>query len=122
MIERMADLPENVVGVRASGTVTADDYRTVLEPALRAAAESGEIRLLYVLDAGTKLDAGAMLQDAQTGLTVGIAHHSAWQRTAVVTDQEWIAHSVRLFAWMMPGEVRAFALAELAQARDWVAA
>lgn len=121
MIERLQDVPAGVVGFRALGEVTADDYRDVLEPALRAAAEAGEIRLLYVLDPEFKMDAGAIVQDAKTGLDLGIGHHSAWKRTAVVTDIDWIAKAIRMFAWMTPGEVAVFDPAQLDAAKAWVA-
>jgi hypothetical protein len=38
-----------------------------------------------------------------------------------VTDIPWMAHATRLFLWMIPGEARVFPLAELEQAKAWVA-
>jgi hypothetical protein len=108
-----------VIGLRTSGEVSADDYREVLEPALRAAAEADEIRLLYVLGSGFEMKPGAMAQDAKVGL--GLGHHSAWQRTAIVTDVEWVAKSVRAFAWMAPGEVHVHGGGEEEDAKRWVA-
>lgn len=122
MIERIEDVPDRVVGLRASGEVTAEDYRNVVEPALRAAAESGEIRLLYELDAGMRWEAGAMLQDTKLGVGLGIGHHSAWRRTAIVTDVEWVTSAMGMLGWMVPGELRVFGLGELDAAREWVAA
>lgn len=121
MIERIADVPAGCVGFRASGEVSADDYRQVLEPTLRDAAESGEIRMLFALDGDFEMDVGAMVQDAKTGLSLGIGHHSAWKRSAIVTDVEWIDRAMRLFAWMVPGELRVFSMAEVEQAKEWVA-
>ena len=121
MIEPIEGMPERVLGFKASGKVTGEDYRTVLEPALRAAAETGEIRLLYVLEPDAELAAGAMVEDARTGLELGVGHHAAWKRTAIATDTDWIAKSIRMFAWMTPGDVRVFPTGELASARDWVA-
>ena len=34
---------------------------------------------------------------------------------------DWMARATRLFAWMIPGEARVFSLAELEQAKAWVA-
>jgi hypothetical protein len=122
MIERIEDMPEGTLGFRASGEVSADDYRQVLEPALREAAEAGEVRLLYEIDAPFEMEAGAMAQDAKVGMQLGLGHLSAWKRTAIVTDVEWVARSVRLFAWMVPGELRVWAdLEDLDEARRWVA-
>lgn len=121
MIEAITDMPAGAIGFRASGEVTREEYREVLAPAMREAADSGEIRLLFVLAEGfEELSAGAMVEDAKAGLDLGIFKHSAWRRTAVVTEVEWIAKGTRAFAWMAPGEVKVFALAEESEARIWV--
>jgi hypothetical protein len=49
MIERIDDVPAGVIGLRASGKLTKDDYRNVLEPALKEATDSGQARVLFVL-------------------------------------------------------------------------
>jgi hypothetical protein len=122
MIERIDGMPEGTVGFRASGEVTSTDYREVLEPALREAATSGEIRMLYVLDDDVTLDPGAFIEDARTGLGIGIGHHSAWRRSAVATDIEWVRRAMQLFAWMVPGDFRLFASGEIEAAQQWVSA
>ena len=48
-------------------------------------------------------------------------HHDAWVRSAIVTDIDWMARAARLFAWMIPGEVRVFGLDEFEQAKTWIA-
>lgn len=121
MIERIEDMPPGTIGFRAVGEVTRDDYRTVLEPALHEAAEAGEVRMLYVVDSEFAMTAGAVLEDSKAGLTVGLGHLSAWKRTAIVTDVDWVRHAIALFAWMAPGEVKVFGLGELPLARAWVA-
>ena len=67
------------------------------------------------------LEHGAWAEDAKTGMRAWVRDHSAWQRFALVTDVEWVAKAVRAFAWMAPGEVKVFPLAELGEATDWVA-
>ncbi len=121
MIERLADAPAGVCAFRASGEVSADDYRQVLEPDLAVAAKAGEIRLLYVLESDFSMTAGAYLQDTKLGLGVGYAHHSAWKRTAIVTDLDWLRRSLHAFAWMVPGELKVFGLDELEEVKTWVA-
>jgi hypothetical protein len=122
MVEKIEDVPAGVVGFRASGKLTSDDYREVLEPALREAAESGEIRMLFVLTDFKGLEPGAWIEDAKTGLGLGVGHHSAWKRSAVVTDVEWIRKAMRMFAWMVPGELLIKEPEQLEEARAWVAA
>jgi hypothetical protein len=123
MIEPIPDMPAGTIGFRASGHVTRDEYRDVLVPALRDAVESGEVRLMFVIDAGfEEMEAGALLEDAKTGLNLGFGHGSAWKRTAIVTDVDWIRRAVHMFAWMTPGEIMACELGQEAEARAWVAA
>jgi hypothetical protein len=122
MIERMDDMPAGTVGFRASGKLTREDYREVLEPVLREAAESGEIRMVFRLSDFQGLEPAAWFDDIKTGLGLGLGHHSAWKRSAIVTDVEWIAKAYQLFAWITPGEVKVYALDQLEEAKRWVAA
>lgn len=122
MVERIDDTPAGTIGFRASGRLTREDYREILEPDLRRAAESGEIRMLFVLTAFEGLESGAWFDDIKTGLGLGIGHHSAWKRSAIVTDVEWIGKAFQFFAWMTPGEVKVYGLDQLDVARSWVAA
>jgi Protein of unknown function (DUF3478). len=121
MIERMDDLPAGVIGIRASGKLTKDEYESVLEPALKEAIDSGEARVLFVLPDFDRLEPEAWLEDVKTGLGVELKNRSVWKRFAVVTGVDWIATAMRLFAWVMPGEVKVFEMDGLDEARSWVA-
>ena len=119
MITLIPDLPGDVLGFSASGKVTASDYETVLVPAVEdALVRRGKLRLLYHLGTGFDgFDIGAMWADAK----VGLEHPSAWERIALVTDIEWLRTTANIFGFAMPGEVRVFSNAELADAKKWVA-
>jgi hypothetical protein len=121
MIERIEDLPAGVVGLRASGKLTKDDYESVLEPALKEAVGSGEARVLFVLPDFDRLEPEAWFEDVKTGLGVELKNRSAWKRFAVVSEVDWINTSMRLFAWAMPGEVAVYEMDQLDQAKEWVA-
>jgi hypothetical protein len=124
MIERLADMPPGTIGFHAWGEITRDDYIETLLPPLREAIERDEsVRLLFQMGPDfQKFDPGALLADAKTGLTLGLGHLSAWKRTALVTDVEWIRRAVELLGWMTPGELRLFSHGELDEAKAWVAA
>ncbi len=122
MIERIDDMPAGTIGFCAKGKLTRDDYRNVLEPVLREAAESGEIRMLFSLTAFEGLEPAAWFDDTKTGLGLGIGHHSAWKRSAIVTDVDWVGKAYRMFAWMTPGDVKVYGLDQLEEAKNWVAA
>jgi hypothetical protein len=121
MIERIDGMPVGTVGLRASGKLSRDDYRNVLEPALEEGVASGELRLLFVLTDFDGLEHGAWIEDAKTGLNAWVRDHAAWKRFALVTDVEWVAKAMRMFAWLTPGEVIVRDLEGLEEARVWVA-
>jgi hypothetical protein len=110
------------IGFRATGHVTRNEYRDVLLPKMREAAEAGEVRMVFAIGPGfEEFEPGALMEDTKTGLTLGLGHLSAWKRTAIVTDVEWIAKATRAFAWMVPGELLVRDLDGLEEAKRWVA-
>ena len=121
MIERVDGLPEGVIGLGASGKLTRDDYKNVLEPALKEAIDSGEARMLFVLPDFDGLEAKAWLEDVKAGLGVELRNRSAWKKFAVVTGVDWIRQAMHLFAWAMPGEMAVYDMDQLEEAKEWVA-
>ncbi|WP_030277441.1 STAS/SEC14 domain-containing protein [Streptomyces sp. NRRL B-24484] len=112
MIQQLDDLPEGVIGFETGGTLSAEDYRDVLLPALTRAAEAGEVRFVIVVPEFHGMTGGALWQDLRTG----VEHLRAWKRIAPVTDVEWMTHLTTLFGWMTPGAMKTFPLARRADA------
>ena len=122
MIERIDDVPAGVIGIRASGKLTKEDYQRVLEPALREAIDSGDARVLFVPPDYDGLEPKAFFEDVKTGLEVELRNRSAWKRFAFVSGVDWITKATRLFTWAMPGELKVYEMDELDDAKEWVAA
>jgi hypothetical protein len=120
MIRLLTGLPSTVVGIEAVGRVEKSDYEGVLDPAIEEALKrEDKIRLLYVL--GEEFEGyapGAAWEDTK----LGVEHWGSWERIAVVTDREWIRDALRMFGWMLPGEVREFRSGERAEATAWITA
>ena len=122
MIERLNDMPPGTVGFRAAGEIEREEYEEVLVPELRRALEAGGgLRTLYVIEDLEEIEPGALWADSKLGFDLGVRHHEALVRSAIVTDIEWMVRAVRMFAWMIPGEARVFPLSALEQAKAWVA-
>jgi hypothetical protein len=122
MIEPITEMPAGTVGFRVAGEVERDDYRDVLVPELRRALDAGGgLRTLYLIEDLDEIEPGALWADAKLGFDLGVRHHDAWVRSAIVTDLDWMARATRLFAWMIPGEARVFESAALEPAKQWVA-
>jgi hypothetical protein len=109
-----------VIGLSAHGVITRHDYTETVAPLVAAKLKAyRKLKMIYRL--GPEFEAysaGAMWSDARLGLT----HFSDFARVAVVTDVGWISKSVRVFAPLIPGEVRVFPDAELGAAKDWISA
>jgi hypothetical protein len=119
MLEHV-ESPETVLAFRAIGKIEKADYDTVLEPAIKAMLDArDELRFVYVL--GDDFDgytSGAGWKDAK----LGMGHITKWKRCAIVSDKEWVHHYVGMFRWMMPGDLKIFAVSDLANAIEWAAA
>lgn len=118
MIKLIKGLPDDVIGVEAVGKVEADDYRDVLEPAVAKALQlHDKLRFLYVMgEAYDGFTPGAMWQDTK----IGLGDRKAWERIAVVSDHRALDDSLKLFAWMLPAEVRTYTSDQLEDAKAWL--
>lgn len=118
MVERIPDLPDNVIGFTAKGTVTAEDYESVIIPAVESLfARQSKVRFLYHLgEQFSGFEAAAAWDDTKLGLR----HLGGWERMAVVTDVEWVRGAVRIFGLAIPGQIRVFHDRDLAEAKRWI--
>lgn len=104
--------------VEMSGTITSEDYRTRLVPAIERALQSHDrVRLMMIFGAEFRgYDMSAVWADSKLGLS----HWRGFDRIAVVTDTTWLANSVRLAAPILPCPALVFDLAEAETARRWL--
>jgi len=120
MIEHLKTFPDNVLAFVCHGHVTKADYDEVLVPAvMNALKRHDKVRLYYetAQDFGG-IAPGAVWEDFK----VGMEHLLRWERFAVVTDVEWIKHTMRFFSFLLPGALKVFPASETAQARKWISA
>ena len=120
MIEHLDGFADNVLAFACRGQVTRQDYDTVLIPAVEAAIKDhGKLRLYYEIAADfSGIEAGAVLEDAK----VGLEHLGRWERVALVSDVEWMRTTVKAFGFLLPGHLKVFHRAEVAEARAWITA
>jgi hypothetical protein len=118
MIEKIPNLPDNVLGFTAKGTITANDYESVIIPAVEALfSRYHKVRFLYHLgEEFSEFEVSAMWNDIKLGLT----HLTGWERMAVVSDMDWIRAAVRVFGLAIPGHIRVFHNSELTEATRWI--
>ena len=116
MIELVAGLPKNVVGISVWGRLTLQDCCHVLMPAMRKSLKyHDKIRLYYEL--GSRFP-GAAWDD----LDLGLEHFARCERVAIVTDIGWVRHTVKAVRFLIPSEVRVFSTIEAEAGRIWITA
>jgi hypothetical protein len=119
MFRQMFDMPRGTVGFEAVGDIDDDDFEDVVEPVLRRQIADGhKLRLLYVLGPQLREYDG---EAAQEELKFAARHATAYERVGVVSDESWLRPALRLLSVLVPGEIRGFPVADLADARRWVA-
>ena len=116
MIQQITDLPENMVGFRASGEVTKDDFDVVLKKVEEIVEKTGKLNyLLYLETSPANFTIGAWMKD---GL-LGVQNLTKWNRAAIVSDSEIVKKFTDVFSDIMPGEFRGFEMDDLQHAIDW---
>lgn len=121
MIEVLQDMPPGVSGLRVSGKVTGDEIKQFM-PEMEKLLGSGEVRIVEVIESDYEgFGRGGLVEDLKQGFGTLIRNHSAFKRIAIVTDKEWVGHTVHLVGWMVPGELEVFGLDDLERAKEWAA-
>ncbi len=120
MLEKLANLPSGIDGVKAVGRVTKEDYERVLEPLFDEARKKGEkVRFLYELGSDFEGYApGAAWEDARFG--VGALRLLAG--CAIVSDIAWVRESAKFVGFWLPCPVRVFGASELKKAVEYLRA
>ena len=117
MMQLIEGLSERVVGIRAEGEVTAEDYANVLMPAVeRALTQYRRVRLLYAIESFEGFAAVAIWDD----LKIGLKHWNHFDKIAIVSDHKQLAGAVKFMAFAIPCPVRVFPIASLAEAKEWI--
>jgi len=117
MMELMQGLPDNVLGIIGSGTITGEDYDTVLIPAMKDKLQRHKkIGMLYQLNKDFMHYAlDAYVEDAKVSW-----HTFSLEKVAVVSDVHWINDSVNVFKFIIPVQVKVFSNNEFDKAKAWI--
>jgi hypothetical protein len=121
VIEALKDFPDSVAAFVCREHVTKADYETVLIPHVEDRLKRHKKVRIYAEIAPdfAGLERGAVWEDTK----LGVSHFFEWERSALVTDVEWMKHLAKFFGFfgfLLPGEWRAFPTAEASTAREWI--
>lgn len=117
MIVQIPDLPDTMVGFRADGEVTKEDFEIVKLQVANLVEKTGQLNYLLFLDnSPADFTLAAWMQDA----LLGINHITKWKRAAIITDSETVINFTSAFSKVMPGEFRGYRKTDYQKAVDWV--
>ncbi|MHB1035494.1 MAG: SpoIIAA family protein [Pirellulales bacterium] len=110
----------SVLVLEAQGKLTDRDYKDVLIPRLETIIrERGKANFLLDTDDSFQgWELKALWDDARFGL----AHRNDFDKMAVVTDRRWLGWALKVGAWVVRGEVRAFPPSQRREAHRWIRA
>ncbi|MGH7556493.1 MAG: STAS/SEC14 domain-containing protein [Gemmatimonadota bacterium] len=118
MIEILDKSHGPVIGIRASGKISGEEFDPVLERLERVVAEHGKVRLLVHVERLGTFSPGAFRDDAR----FSIEHAKDVERVAVVADGFLFGPYIKTASKLVPGEVRRFKSKELDEAWEWIEA
>jgi SpoIIAA-like len=119
MFKRITDMPPGTAGFEAVGEIDDDDFEEVVAPVLlQRIADGHKVRLLYLLGPWLREYEG---DAAQEELKFAARHATAYERVGVVSDESWLRPALRILSVLVPGKIRAFPVADLDDAKRWVA-
>lgn len=117
MFEILPDSHDNILGIKASGQLTDEDYQKFLIPEFEKLLKAhGKLKVLLQFEEfeGWNLKAG--WDDA----VFGIAHRKDFEKLALVGGPAYVEWSINLFAPFVSGEIRHFPAQGLVAAWGWI--
>ena len=118
MLDKIENLPDDVLGYSAKGLVTKSDYINTLGPAAdKLFNKYNKIKMIYHLGVEFKgFERDAMWEDSKLGLK----HFRSWEKIVIVTDHILIARFAWLTGLFIPGTIKIFTNENLDKALRWI--
>ena len=118
MIEILPESHGNVIGLKASGKVTDQDYKEVIIPKLDSVLsefDSGKF-LYYLSDEFEGFELGAMWDD----LKYGTGHNDKFDKIALVGGPKWMEWTTQVCGHFIKAEMKTFEGDQLDEAWQWL--
>jgi hypothetical protein len=118
MISKINDLPGNMIGFRATGDVTAEDFQNTVIPEVKEFLKTqDQLNYMLVLDTDVKnFTSGAWISD----VWLGLKELTKWNRSAIISDSKTIKVVTDIFSKVMIGEFKVFEHSDYDAAVAWV--
>jgi len=119
MIEIIQGLPKNVAAFNATGKITADDYKTTINPLVKKIAHDfGQINYLLVINTSLRnYTFGAWIKDA----FLGLRYFPKWNKLGIVSEKKDIKKFTDFFGKFLPSVTKGFMIEDEQIAKRWIA-
>lgn len=117
MIEIIPDMPPHTVGMKLSGKLHDDDYKTFVPLVDEAIAATGKTRILAWFHDFHGWDARALWDDIAFATT----HCTTIERIALVGEKSWEKWMAAVCKPFTMATVRSFDASDLEAAKAWIA-
>lgn len=117
-------MPGEALGFRVAGKLEVADLKeTIMPPISEVLAADGKLRTLFVLydDFEVGFDPRLIWEDLKADYNIVVRHRGNVERSAIVTNIDWLRRWMKLGGWIAPGEAKLFRLEEVDEAKAWVA-
>lgn len=118
MITILPESHDNVIGIKAVGKVTDEDYRNIIIPAIDDMLSKNEKgKFLYYLSPEFEgFELGAMWDD----LKYAAGHHEKFDKIALVGGPRWVEWTSKVFGHMVDAEIKTYEDADIDKAWEWI--
>ncbi|MFQ6370627.1 STAS/SEC14 domain-containing protein [Shewanella sp. YIC-542] len=115
MLCQIPEIAKGVISVFASGRLTAVDYRTKLQPAIKSSRENWGQVCLYI-------EADVLLEgwEARSLSGDGEVQLPAFDALVFVGGPDWVGNAVKLLGPFVAGEIAWFPLSQKQAAVQWI--
>lgn len=118
MIKLINKLPENVIGLEATGKINDSDYQNIVIPTIERALKTNE-KVSVLFHAGDNFK-GYTLKAMYDDTKLGLDHFGQWDKCAFVTDKTWLRLAVNTADLLWPYHIKLFHNSEMKKAQSWV--
>lgn len=119
MFEILSESKNNLLAVKASGKLTAQDYEQTLLPKLEQLFERhGRLKILVQFSGD--FVGWASTAAAWDDMKIGLHHAGDVEKFALVGGPEWVGWGAKLFGMFVSGQIRLFPEEAREQAMAWL--
>lgn len=118
MIEIRPESRGNVLAIRGSRKLTAEDYDELLIPSLQGIIKNhGKARLFFEMGQDFR---GWNIDAAWRATGFSLKHKDAFEKVALVCGPTWVHWAMKLTSNFVTGDVRTFPCDKRYQALEWI--